>query len=197
MAATSPKPVLLGLVGPKGVGKDTSADYLVEKYSFTKVAFADPLKKCCQTLFDLPDNYFNEQALKETSVEPWGISPRKMMQTFGTDMVRSHLGDDFWLRHMEKRLNGDLTTCNVVVTDIRFRNEAEFVRARGGYLVRVVKTPNDCSVDQHPSEQEQKNIVTQYAVTNPWTNDPARVGLRYNLDELLSVVRGDVLDSVV
>ena len=68
--------VLIGIIGKKYSGKDTAADYLVTNHNFTKMAFADPVKKITKELF----NFNNEQLygnLKETVDERWGISPRE------------------------------------------------------------------------------------------------------------------------
>ena len=87
--------MLIGLVGKKGSGKDTTADFLVEKFDFKKKAFADPLKSVVQKLFLLEKDDLYDPIKKETIDPRWGMSPRQMMQMVGTDMVRSFLGKDF------------------------------------------------------------------------------------------------------
>ena len=49
------KKIIIGLLGKKRSGKDTSGNYLIEKYNFVKYAFADPVKEICRILFDFSD----------------------------------------------------------------------------------------------------------------------------------------------
>ena len=74
------KKMIIGLVGKKGSGKDTMADFLVENYHFKQYAYAEPLKKLCQDLFCLTDAQVNCHALKETIDERWNKSPRQILQ---------------------------------------------------------------------------------------------------------------------
>ena len=155
---------MIGLIGKKGSGKDTVADYLVHRHGYKKHAFATPLKNVCRELFLLEESQMHDVDQKEKVDVRWGMSPRQMMQTVGTDMVRRHLGVDFWLRHM------DMTTANesrIVLSDVRFPNEAEWVRSQGGKLIRIVRAGEDEDVvDKHASEQEQDKIVVDEEIVN-------------------------------
>ena len=73
----------VGILGKKGSGKDTLADYLVEHNGFIKYSFADPVKNIVNILFNLSDTQVNGY-LKETVDERWGLSPRVILQRFGT-----------------------------------------------------------------------------------------------------------------
>jgi len=152
--------VLIGLIGYKQSGKDTFADYLVQTRNFKKQAFAEPVKQICQILFHLEPEQMYDPCLKEVVDKRWGLSPRQMMQKVGTDMVRNMLGNDFWVRHMDMRAS----TGNIVISDVRFRNEAEWVKDRGGVLIRIVDGGHHC--DHHPSETEQLSIKEDYVLTN-------------------------------
>ena len=68
--------VLIGIVGKKYSGKDTAADYLVANHNFTKMAFADPVKKVAKELFNFNDEQLYGN-LKEATDERWGISPQR------------------------------------------------------------------------------------------------------------------------
>lgn len=156
--------MIIGLVGKKGAGKDTVADYIVAKYNFSKVAFATPLKNVCQAMYDLDARYFNDPNLKEVPVPQWGLSPREMMQRVGTDIVRANLGDDFWIKHMNCKLS-TVPTSNVVISDVRFGNEAQLVISLGGVLIRVQSLDTD-TTDLHASEQTQDSIITDFSLLN-------------------------------
>lgn len=156
--------VLIGLIGRKQSGKDTFADYLVRTRGFKKHSFAEPVKQICQIMFHLETEQMHDPRLKEKVDERWGLSPRQMMQKVGTDMVRDMLGNDFWVRHMDMRAPAG----NVIISDVRFRNEAQWVKDRGGVLIRIVDgTPHS---DNHSSETEQLAIQEDILVMNNKTN---------------------------
>jgi hypothetical protein len=90
------------------------------------------------------------------------------MQTVGTDMVRAHLGDDFWIRRVASQLPQE---GRVVISDVRFKHEADFVRSRGGLLVRIVsqsqsQTPQPGAADLHVSETESDTVEVDTVVVN-------------------------------
>jgi dephospho-CoA kinase len=142
--------ILIGLVGSKGVGKDTAADFLVKKYDFVSMAYADPLKEACRVVFNLTTEQLHDRAKKEEAVEPWGMSPRRILQTVGTDLFRNRFHKDVWLRNLEHRVRASRRD-RIVVTDVRFENEMEHVRSLGGFLVRIDRETG--SSDGHESEK--------------------------------------------
>lgn len=143
---------IIGIHGLINVGKDTIADYIVKKYKYEKAGFADPLKYVCAELFlDNPGNFFH---YKEEVMPFWGITRRAALQFVGKELVRDHLwelpgylsgvkvndkGDaeqSHWIRVMEKRIL-DSGINRLVINDLRFQNEADWVIENGGYLVVV------------------------------------------------------------
>lgn len=162
--------MIIDLVGRKGAGKDTIADYLVSNHGFVKFAFADPVKKVCETLFALSPTCFQCPLKKEQITPTWGLSPRQMMQKVGTDMVRAHLGEDFWIRHLQVRLASLAPGTKVVISDVRFTNEADFVRSLPDSCLlrvdRVTTATSDTCSDTHVSETEQCSIETYRVVKN-------------------------------
>lgn len=111
-------------------------------------------------MFQLTPEQLEDPQQKEKADQRWGLSPRQMMQKVGTDMVRQMWGEDFWIRNMDLRLcDGD-----VVVSDVRFPNEAQYIRDRGGVLVRIVR--NGRASDTHTSETSQASIREDVCVVN-------------------------------
>ncbi|KAG5182993.1 Deoxynucleotide monophosphate kinase [Tribonema minus] len=151
---------IIGLVGTKGAGKDTFADAL----GLPKFSFAAPIKEACCAIFMLDDEAFEDRHLKETVDPRWGISPRSMLQTLGTECVRGHFGDDHWIRHMSMRLE-QCSEDDIVITDVRFRDEADFVKARGGELIRIVRPALNVD-DAHSSETAIRNIACDAIILN-------------------------------
>lgn len=155
--------ILIGVIGFKKSGKDTFADYLVSQYGFKKYAFADPVKDICQVMFQLEQQQLHDPDKKEMIDPRWMMSPRQMMQKIGTDMVRTMLGDDFWVHHM------DLKVCKekaqrIVISDVRFINEAKWIKDNHGVLIRIV-SHEKCS-DTHLSEVEQLSIQEDICLQN-------------------------------
>lgn len=130
-------PVIIGITGRKYNGKDTMADFLVQNYGYTKLAFAEPLKEAAIALF----GFSHEQVygdLKEVIDPRWGVSPRQVMQFIGTELIREnigkllpHIGENFWvhcvLTKIQDRLSKD-PNAKFVISDVRFPNEIECIR---------------------------------------------------------------------
>lgn len=144
--------VLIGLIGKKQVGKDTVADFLVKHHDYVKYAFAQPLKKACQILFLLSEEQLQNGAEKEKIITEWQMSPRQILQFVGTDLIRTHFRDDFWIHHFRQWYK-TTTSKNVVVSDVRFQNEADAILALGGKLIKIERH-NFCN-DPHLSEQQE------------------------------------------
>jgi hypothetical protein len=119
---------VIGLTGPAGVGKDTVGMLLSSNYNL--YAFAKPLK---QALSVLGINEPADRAAKETLLGGKPFSYRKAAQTLGTEWARN-LDPDFWLNLAEEKTRH---MRRVVFTDVRFDNEAEWVRKQGGVIWHI------------------------------------------------------------
>lgn len=158
--------VLIGLIGYKQSGKDTLADHLVAQHGFEKYAFADPVKQICKIMFGLDNRQLNDPVQKEVVDDRWGMTPRKMMQTVGTDMIRETWGQDFWVRNMDHRIRTSIHEGRkIVISDVRFRNEADWIKQHNGILVRIVDDRQQ-SGDLHTSETEQLQIHDDLCIYN-------------------------------
>lgn len=152
--------MLIGILGYKFSGKDTTADYLVKKYDFTKISFAQPLKDICKILFNFDDEqlYGNK---KEVLDPRWGISPRTAFQYIGTDMFRNKIKEimpnvenNFWVNLAIDNYKNIIKNCptnSVVIADVRFQNEIDAVKNNGGIIIKIVR-PTLQNNDQHASE---------------------------------------------
>jgi hypothetical protein len=127
---------LIGLHGRARVGKDTVADYLAKQYGFLKSSFAGPLKRAAKEMFGLSDAEMMD-GVKEDVIPYWGYSPRQMFQLLGTEGGRMVFGDDLWLKRWKKFVLDFGATSHIVVTDVRFENEAALIRELGGTLIHV------------------------------------------------------------
>lgn len=170
------KPILIGLVGAAGVGKDTLADALVaELLDADKRAFATPLYAMANTLLGelgvTPK--WHDRGWKESPLPNLGFSPRRMLQTLGTEWGRQ-LNNDLWLHAMSATwAAGRQQGVSLIVPDVRFPNEAQWVTDNGGLLVRVLR-PGVTAVEAHVSEQHD---LTDYCHVDV-ANEGAIVDLR-------------------
>ena len=122
---------IIGITGAARSGKDTVADIIVGASDvFVKRSFSTPLKNMLQAL-GLSDEQLNGD-LKEVIDERFGHTPRYMMQTLGTEWARNTIDSEIWV----KAVFYNLESC-VVLSDVRFQNEAEMVRDRG-LLIHIV-----------------------------------------------------------
>lgn len=105
---------IIGFIGRKHSGKDSAANIVRDATPVdTKVlrfAFADRLKSVCTELFAFPDkSYFHDQDKKEVvHPEYSSMTPREIMQWFGTDVIREQLGEQFWIDRLEIEMNEEI-----------------------------------------------------------------------------------------
>lgn len=148
--------MIIGFSGKSGVGKDYLASILEDRWFFKRMSFAEPLKRICAELFGWgPWDIGWEK--KQEMLPFWGLNlgpdyltPRAVLQTVGTEIFRKHVHTDFWVMVMARRLS-DTADQNVVITDVRFPNEARMIQEMGGKVVRVVR----CSAPQLPTAQAE------------------------------------------
>ena len=143
-----PQAPLIGIAGRARSGKDTVANFIVAAIGGYRYSFADPIRAMLTPLgVDMSDPYW--QARKEDIIPALGVSPRRMMQTLGTEWGRQLITPDLWLVLAHQRLlhNGP----GMVIPDVRFENEAAWVRKHGGRIIHVFR-PDTKAVEAHASE---------------------------------------------
>ncbi len=152
MKVTANKKRLLGFAGRAGVGKSTTADWFVHAQDFVRLSYATPLKEACSALTGLPMKYFTDIELKEQIIPGLNVTPRIIMQKMGTDFIREMIDPDFWIWRMRQSVSEN-SHRNIVIDDIRFSNEAQFVRVNGGIVIHLNRS-YDSVTDQmnHASE---------------------------------------------
>lgn len=150
--------MIIGITGLAGSGKSEVAGYLAAMRGFRRMAFADPLKEML-----LAAGFSRAQVYGDLKGEIdalTGKTPRFMMQELGTLWGRQTVHPDLWVRLWERRIDDAVAHyAHVVAEDVRFENEAEAIRARGGQVWRVIRPGVEAMA--HVSE---KNLVPADAV---------------------------------
>lgn len=155
--------LLIGLTAQKRNGKDLMGDYLINKYNFVRLTFADKVKKIAQITYDFTDDQMDENKDK---IDPyWNITPRDAFKEIGT--FYRNKDPEFWIKVVKKQYE-EITDKCVVITDVRYLNEAEFIRNHGGIIVRIVR-PSIISSCEHSSEQELLSINEDIKIINDST----------------------------
>lgn len=144
---------LIGITGRAGAGKDTLAKHMVEKYNFKTISFAQPIRDALAAMMGITQEQF-QHPLKEQVITEIGKSPRQMMQTLGTEWGRQLVNPDLWLILAERKMRQYWDEgYNVVITDVRFNNEAELVQRLGGVIVLLIRDDGSkTSQTTHASE---------------------------------------------
>ena len=139
--------MIIGICGFIGSGKDTVADYLVNFHEFRRESFASTLKDAVAAVFGW-DRTMLEGRTKEArewreQVDPWWaakldmptLTPRWVLQYWGTEVCRKAFHDDIWIASLENKLRNSRD--NIVISDCRFPNEIESLKRAGGNIIWV------------------------------------------------------------
>ena len=141
--------MIIGVCGFIGSGKDTIADYLVNLHHFRRESFANTLKDAVAAVFGW-DRTMLEGRTKQArewreQVDAWWakrlgvpqLTPRWILQNWGTEVCRKNFHDDIWIASLENKLRS--STDDIVISDCRFPNEIAAIKKAGGRVVRVVR----------------------------------------------------------
>lgn len=178
-ARTLPDPFLIGLTGLAGAGKDTAADRLCAAHGFERHAFAEPIRDMLTALLvscGIDYDHLFDRAKKEQPLPHLGMSPRRLMQTLGTEWGRQQLDPQFWIRCTALTLGlHDLPRSapvhdRIVITDVRFAEEAAWIKSFGGVIARVERDGAGIP-GQHVSELQAQHIKATWRIQNNGTVD--------------------------
>ncbi len=151
---------IICLGGKIGSGKDTTAGILVREYGFKQLSFASKLKDITALAFgwdrDMLEGNTNESRTWREEVDStWNITPRDALRKVGYEMFRQNICDDFWIRIMQQQIDKIDKDQDIVISDVRFENEMEFVKSINGVLVYIENNTIQNTILQgtiHPSD---------------------------------------------
>ena len=174
----SNKQQIIGVVGFIGSGKDTVADYLVNFHEFRRESFANTLKDAVSSVFGW-DRVMLEGRTKEArdwreQVDPWWserlamptLTPRWVLQYWGTEVCRKSFHDDIWIASLENKLRNSKD--NIVISDCRFPNEISSIRNSGGKIIWVQRgiTPHwyDVALQANKGVESAKRFLEKEGI---------------------------------
>lgn len=212
--------MIVSVSGLIGSGKDTIASYLIHHHGFRKMSFAGALKDSVSVVMGW-DRELLEGTTKcsrewRDQVDVWWanrlnmpqLTPRWVLQHWGTEIFRTHVHEDIWVASLENKLR--MCPDNVVITDARFANEITAVKNAGGTTIRVSRGPDPDWFDIakqynkgqvhnfnwansrhrleklkiHPSEYSSVGLAYDFEIDNNGTIDD----LHHRVDDALSLV---------
>ena len=182
--------IVIGLTGAAGSGKDTAADYLVERYGFKKMAFADALKAMLDTLNPyVADDVRVMDVRRESRIDAEATLKkhfpeyRRLLQVLGTECVRS-ADPDFWVDRLVRKVHALGESRNIVVTDCRFPNEVEALEsllADAHTFWHVIRP----SLPKSPGNVHSSESWAGRMGETPLLNDGDKPALYAEVDQLL------------
>ena len=211
--------MIVGFVGFIGSGKDTAADYLVNFHGFRRDSFANTLKDAVSAVFGW-DRTLLEGRTKEArewreQVDPWwserlnmpNLTPRWVLQYWGTEVCRKGFHDDIWIAALENKLRNSKD--DIVISDCRFPNEIKSIKDAGGIVIRVVRGPEPEWYDDAIAVNKGPNGNVKWALSKSsldkfkiHASETAWVGTKFDavldnngsIDDLFSQVKDLVQD---
>lgn len=152
--------MIIGLCGLAGSGKSEVAKMLLEQGNFERIAFADPLKSMLAAVGFTHAQLYGDE--KEVEIADLGATPRRMMQTLGTEWGRDLVHPEIWVKLWLRKVHASKS--HVVVDDVRFENEVETIHGLGGQVWRVDR-PGSASAD-HESERYAASLPADLTIFN-------------------------------
>jgi hypothetical protein len=177
------RPAVIGIHGLSRVGKDTVANFIISKYFGYRYGLADPIKAMLSAGLGIHMDAPYWSSRKEEIIPALGKSPRQMMQTLGTEWGRQLVHTNLWVTLARDQLlrRGP----GMIVSDIRFENEATWVRDIGGVIIHVVRGDAP-AVSKHLSE----NSIVRDPQDRVLLNNSSLEDLRHATHELLDGLMG-------
>jgi|TARA_B110000971_G_scaffold113601_1_gene116532 hypothetical protein len=206
--------MIIGVCGFIGSGKDTVADYLVNFHEFRRESFANTLKDAVSAVFGW-DRTLVEGRTKEArewreQVDPWWaerlgmptLTPRWVLQYWGTEVCRKSFHDDIWIASLENKLRSSKD--DVIVSDVRFPNEVTAIKNQGGKIVWVQRGRLPEWYESAVQANKGSNLhINEMKINKIHASEWAWVGTEFDhiiendtsIDDLYSIIKKLIVSS--
>jgi len=207
--------MIIGVLGFIGSGKGTVGEILCNDFNFTSVSFASHLKDVASVLFGWDRNLLEgdtkeSREFRETPDNFWAkkignhFTPRLALQLLGTQSIRNVFHEDFWVYALENKLKNIGENKNVVVTDVRFKNELNWLKSKNGMTLKISRGKNPdwyhiAKLANNGSKEAEKFMLEESGIhESEWRwvghpidyvirNDESLDVLKQNLEKVLSL----------
>jgi hypothetical protein len=172
--------MIIGICGLIGSGKDTIADYLQNIHQFRRESFASTLKDSVAAVFgwdrELLEGRTKHSREWREQIDAWWaerlgiptLTPRWVLQHWGTEVVRRSFHDDTWIASLENKLRQSQD--HVVISDCRFPNEILAIKRAGGVVIRVRRGDEPSwygvakAANAHPQPNASSKILQELGI---------------------------------
>lgn len=181
--------IIIGISGKLGSGKDTVANIIkATDPTFQSKAYAYKLKQIVSILTSCSIEDTMTQEGKNTYIPEFELTIGQMLQQLGTNVLREGFNKNVWINALMLELSK--SKGNYIITDCRFKNEADAIKNAGGFLIRVNRPDNPIARNSnrdlsHPSETDMDDYTGFDAVIE---NDADLESLENKVKELISSI---------
>jgi hypothetical protein len=167
------RPRVIGLAGYAGAGKNAAA----EATGGLVVGFADPLYAALAAMLGVPEEQLRARHTKELPMA-CGKSPRDLLRSLGTEWGRDMVRPDMWVWRCRQRIEaaGRAGIGLVVVCDVRFPNELQFIREELSGEVWWIDRPG-IEAGSHVSDNSIRFLDCDRVINNDGTLDDLRMAV--------------------
>lgn len=182
--------MIIGISGKLGSGKSTLADMIIHNYKLednegiVRKSFAGKLKYIVAYLAGIDEELTKTQEGKNTYLKEWGMTVGQFLQKMGTEGMRQGVHLNGWVLSLFSEYNPDKKD-TWIITDVRFKNEAQAIRDRGGILIRIEGDPANINKNSTRELTHASEIDL-----DDWTDWDVYIDNNENLDDLLIQVKG-------
>ena len=170
---------IIGISGRLGSGKTTVSDYIKGiDASYKEVAFAFKLKQIVALLTAQPIETCLTQEGKNIYIDKFNMTIGEMLQKIGTDSLRNNFNENVWVNSLLLEIENN--PGNYIISDCRFKNEADAIKKMGGKIIRINRPINPIAENSkrdlnHPSETSMDDYEKfDFVIENTGTMEDIR-----------------------
>jgi len=177
--------MIIAISGKKGSGKSTIGE-IFRNNGYILDSFANSVKDICTILFNYDRNKLEgiteeDRKWRENTNNKYNITPREAMILVGTEFGRKMINENIWIDTLFNRYDKN-DNKKLVITDLRFPNEYEEIKKRGGIIIRINRYNNknlhyetECLLDEYKFD---------YIIDNNGTIDE----LKDKINKILTII---------
>lgn len=184
------KRIIIGFSGAIGSGKDTAsiiAKHAYPNLNFRQVSFAHALKQAYQIMTGIP--WQDSREFKESICPVFKIARREVLQRMGTNALRNNFDKDIWINILKSRYPEG----NLLISDVRFDNEAAWIRKEGGVIIEVQRT-DDMTKSIWAYHESESGVRGDFVIKNRFEPDGYGV-FKAEIEDILAAILGEKAEA--